>query len=264
MNMESGYPRKNAATILPIAVFVLSLAIISCGGGGGGGGSTGLTGGSTNATGSTSGGDGPLGCSLDLHVPNYDRDTDPSTSEPNQLHWWDHFPLKVYFSSEPTIAGQNAADLAMAGFEGWNTPAGANLVEKVNSASGADVVIDFQHQAPPPGGGDVLGQTGWSYNPQTFQVSSATISLLTWDNMSSAEANGFRRTAMHEYGHVLFLGGHSEVTADVMFPSGPADQFTPLTTRDNNSLKTAYCDSVADRSRSRARYTGPLAHKTIN
>lgn len=263
--MESSYPRKNKV-ILPIAAFVLSLAIISCGGGGGGGGSTGLTGGSTNATGSTGSttGDGPLGCSLDLHVPNYDQETDPSTHDPNQLHWWDHFPLKVYFSSEPTIAGQNAADVAMAGFQGWNTPAGTNLVQKVNSPSGADVVVDFEHQTSPPGGGDVLGQTGWSYNPQTFQVSSATVTLLTWDNMTNAQVNGFRRTAMHEYGHVLFMGGHSEASADVMYPSGPVDQFTALTTRDNNSLKTAYCDSFADRSRSRAKYTGPLVHKTIN
>lgn len=248
---------RRAGAWLPIVVFVGALALISCGGGGGGGSSsTGVTGASTGQTASTTGtttGNGPLGCALDLFSPNYCEETDPGSDEPNTIHWWDHFPLKVYFTSDPTIQGQQLSTVCLAGFNAWASVAGENVAVQVGTEGEADVVITFQNLASIPGGGQWIGQASWSYNPITREVGSADITLRTWDGMTLAEvADGLRRTAQHEYGHVLFMGGHSEAGADTMFPSGPVDVYTALTTRDQNSLNTAYCGSFADRAPGRA------------
>lgn len=282
-NLKAG---KAAGAWAPIAVFVVALLAISCGGGGGGGstsatgGSTGqttsstggnttggsTTGGTTSTTGSTTGGapDGPLGCSLDSYSPNYCQETDPGSGQPNKVHWWNHIPLKVYFNTDPTIQGQLLSTVCMNGFNAWSVVAGENVATIVGSAGQADVVITFDNLPSAPGGGQILGQAQWSYNPTTMQVNSATILLKTWNGMTLAEvADGLRRTAQHEFGHVIFMGGHSETSADTMYPSGPIATYTPLTTRDENSLNTAYCGSFADRSPGRGSQ-GPWVTETIS
>lgn len=263
-HMGLGHPSKNTAGYLAIAAFVVSFVLISCGGGGGGGSSSsGATGGSTGATSSTSG-NGPLGCSLDEYTPNYDNETDPSTSTHNSIYWWNHFPLKVYFNSDPTIQGQSGVAVAMSGFNAWSATAGTTVAVQVNSASDADIVVTFENHANAPGSGGTLGQTSWSYVPSTHRTTSATMDLVTWDTMTLAQmADGLRHTAQHEFGHVLFLGGHSTASADTMYPWSSIDTYSALTTRDNNSLNTAYCGSFSNRSISRA-YEGPLAHATIS
>jgi len=266
--MGTAYPSKNAAGFLAVAAFVVSFVLISCGGGGGGGssssgGSTTSTNTSSTNTGSTTG-NGPLGCSLASYSPNYDAETDPSTHIPNTVHWWNHFPVKVYFQSSPQINSQDVVTIVMNGMNAWSTPAGVTLVTQVNSSGSADVVVSFTNLTHEPGAGDTLGQTSWSYDPSTSRITSATMELMTWTGMSNAQLqDGLRRTAQHEMGHALFMGGHSTDPLDTMYPSGPDDAYTALTTRDDNSLLTAYCGSFVSRSPSREP-TGPLAHATIS
>lgn len=136
--------------------------------------------------------------------------------------------------------------VAMNGFAGWNSFAGTNLVTQVFTSGEADVVVTFENSANMPGGW--IGQANWNYFPFNMQAVSATIKLKTWDSMTLGQArDGFRRTAQHEMGHVLFLGGHSASSLDNMYPSGTVDIFEALTQRDGNSLLTAYCNSFGNR-----------------
>ncbi len=138
----------------------------------------------------------------------------------------------------------------MSGFAGWNSFAGTNLVTQVFTQGEANVVVSFENLASQPGGGTWVGQANWQFFPFNRQAVSATITLRTWNGMTLNQAsNGLRRTAQHEFGHVLFMGGHSAVSTDNMYPSGTIDAFQALTQRDGNSLLSAYCGSFANRSR---------------
>ena len=75
-----------------LAVLVTA-SVWSCGGAGGGdpiggGGGDGI---------------GPLGCRLDEYSPNYLQTEDPSTDIPNDVHWWDSFPIRVYFANDAAM-----------------------------------------------------------------------------------------------------------------------------------------------------------------
>jgi hypothetical protein len=242
----------------PLVVFVVALLLISCGGGGGGGGSTGVTG---SDTGSTSG-VGPLGCSLSLFSPNYLQVDDPSSGNPNQVHWWDHFPIRVYFTSTPTLQGQSLAAVSLAGFNAWSEVAGKTVAIQVFSESQADLVVSFENLGGPPGDGDWVGQTSWSFSPSTKETFESEMTLRTWNGMTANQvANGLRGTAQHEFGHAIFLDGHSNNSQDSMYPFGSITTYTPLTTRDENSLATSYCGSFDNRAPSLVK--GPVITKTI-
>jgi hypothetical protein len=215
-------------------------AAMSCAGTGGSG-ADGDTGGN--------GSDGPLGCSLDTFAPNYLRATDPSTGERNSVHWWDHFPLRVYFRSNPTIQGQSLVDVSLAGFNAWSSVSGKTMAVQVSSPDNADVVVTFENLSAPPRNSDFLGSTSWTYNPSTLETVEAEVTLRTWNGITAGQvANGFRSTAQHEFGHAIFLAGHSPYEADSMYPFGNINTYTSLTTRDENSLLTTYCGSFQDRS----------------
>lgn len=236
-----------------LAVLVTA-SVWSCGGAGGGdpiggGGGDGI---------------GPLGCRLDEYSPNYLQTEDPSTDIPNDVHWWDSFPIRVYFANDGTLQGQQLSDVAMAGFNSWSSSAGQTLAVEVATESQADVVVSFQNVQDQPGGGDFVGQTSWTYSPSTRQTFGADMILRTWDGMTANQvANGLRRTAQHEFGHVLFLSGHSPNSEDTMYPFGTVNTYTALTEQDENSLLSAYCGSFEDRGRGRAP-TGPVVKKTIS
>jgi hypothetical protein len=251
---------KETSPFLPIAIFAVALALMSCGGGGGdGGGLTGTSNGSTNGT----SGDGPLGCPLDSYAPNYLEENDPSTGEPNEVHWWNHFPLNVYFSSAPTFQNQDVNSIVLAGMNAWSEVSGVTMASEVQTQSQADVVITYVHVNSAPTN-TWLGQTSWSFSPSTAQTFDAETQLKIWDTMTVAEVtNGLRHTAQHEFGHVLFLGGHSPFPSDSMYPSGSTNEYKPLTQRDANSLLTAYCGSFSNRSAS-SKPTEPLKRRTIS
>lgn len=243
---------------LPLIVFTAALLLMSCGGGGGGG-STGVTGADTGST----SGVGPLGCPLNSFSPNYLQVDDPGSGDPNQVHWWDHFPIRVYFTSNPTVQGQPLATVSMNGFNAWSAVAGKTIAVQVGSENDADVVVSFQNLSAPPGDGDWVGQTSWSFSPSTKETFESNMTLRTWTGMTSNQvANGLRGTAQHEFGHAIFLDGHSNQSQDSMYPFGSITTYTPLTTRDQNSLKTAYCGSFEDRAPSL--YKGPIVTKTIS
>lgn len=249
------FQKSNAG--FPLVVFIAALLIISCGGGGGGS-STGVTGADTGSTAGT----GPLGCSLDTFSPNYLQVNDPGTGDRNEVHWWDHFPIRVYFTSNPTLQGQSLVTVSMAGFNAWSEVAGKTVAVQVFSEDEADLVVSFQNQGSPPGDGDWVGQTSWSFSPTTRETFNSDMTLRTWNGMTTNQvANGLRGTAQHEFGHAIFLDGHSNRSQDSMYPFGSLGSYTPLTIRDENSLATAYCGSFDNRAPSQSR--GPVVTKTI-
>lgn len=55
---------------------------------------------------------------------------------------------------------------------------------------------------------------------------------------SGRTANGYKKTAIHEMGHLFGWMGHSSNSADIMYSS--ASEITSLTTRDKTQLKQIY------------------------
>lgn len=203
--------------------------VVGCGGGGGGTGSAAGT------------------CGTNFAIPNYAALTDPSTSAANFLVHWNVFPLKVYVASDvsKTFASvsHNASDTVDTAMQRWqNVSTGGTTYTRVNAQTGADIVVTFHDLTTAPGPGQALGVTTITYTPSTKQVTKATMTINTWQGMTSDEFFlGLAKTVTHEFGHALFISGHSPFTSDVMYwQSDPSLDGLP-TNRDQNTILTAYC-----------------------
>lgn len=200
---------------------------------------------STNDTGGNTGStDSPIRCQPTSYQPNYCRETDPSNNTANVMHWWQTYPLQIYFSASPTLHSTNINSLVLKAFNYWSNSVGFEVAVETKDLNKAHVVVDYPTSATMPGG-TWIGRATWSYLPFNMQVIFGNVYLRLWDNMTAAEvADGLRQTAQHEFGHILFMGGHSPVAADSMYPWGITDQYKSLTLRDENSYKTSYCGTV--------------------
>ncbi len=188
---------------------------------------------------------GPLGCPLDTFGPNYCEETDPSNGQVNALWWWETLPLKIHFTSAPTMQGQDLNTLALDGFNRWSSVVGRPVAVQVATAGEADVSVSYITTGTP------LGRATVGYMPFNRQAFTGTVTFKTWAGMTVAEVTqGFLSTAQHEFGHILFIGGHSPQNGDSMYPYAVPSNFVPLTQRDHDSLKTTYCDSFDQRLRS--------------
>jgi len=131
----------------------------------------------------------------------------------------------------------------MSAFNYWSSVVFKTVATKVNTQQEADVVVSYENFATMPLG-TWIGYSSWNYFPWNYQTFNGNITIRTWDNMTAQEvSNGLLQTSQHEFGHMLFLGGHSEASPDTMYPYGQTDVYKPLTQRDQNSIKTAVCDS---------------------
>ena len=190
---------------------------------------------------------GTVTCSSSFAVPNYASLTDPSTSQANFLVHWSSFPIKVFIASDVTktfnSVDHNASEVIATALQRWSdvTTGGINYTIVTNQ-SAADVVVTFRNLASAPTAGQALGVTTITYTPSTKQVTHADMTINLWNGMSSDEFFlGLAKTVTHEFGHALFISGHSPFTADVMYwQSDPALDGTP-TPRDQNTVVTAYC-----------------------
>jgi hypothetical protein len=136
----------------------------------------------------------------------------------------------------------------MAGFNAWSDVTGKAMAVQVASADSADLIVNFENLADQPRDGDFLGSTSWTYSPSSLQTFESEMILRTWNGITSTQiSNGFRSTAQHEFGHAIFLAGHSPNDEDSMYPFSNVNDFVPLSIRDENSLLTAYCGSFDDR-----------------
>lgn len=237
--------KPNAATWVVLATAV-TIGAIGCGGGGSS---------SSNST--------PLACGPNYLTPNYTEATDPGDNEPNLILTWPGFPLNVHFASEQsrTFSGNtyNTTDLFWEAMQRWVSASGNNMqVSKVSTSTNADITVNVNQLSAAPGGGGTLGFTQVTYYPSTGQIVSANVTINVWPGMSAAQfRDGLRSTSSHEFGHALFLQGHSDQTADLMYYQGSSSVDKAITTRDQNSFLTAYCGEFSSRSRSREAVGAP-------
>lgn len=209
---------------------------------------------------------GPPACGPDYATPNYARDNDPGTGAGNQLLRWRNFPLRVAFSREvvfdPGGLSISSSDMIKEAVARWGAETGGQ-VQFVYPADGSnpDVVVDVPTLGSEPGPGQFLGKTEITYEVNTGIIRSARITINTWSGMTVDQfVGGLKSTASHEFGHALFLNGHSADPADLMYFRGDQNSDSFPTTRDRNTIVTAYCGDFSLRPQGAA---GPLQTKTI-
>lgn len=219
---------------IALAAVAASLSALACIGGAGG-------------TGGGGGGGGGTACGLDYATPNYAVETDLASGERNFFLTWPRFPVTIAVRNE-VILRTPGGDVGttgpiLNGMDAWTSSSGERVAYRLlDPGAAADIVVTVQQVAAQPGAGEFLGRTNVTYDPSTRELVRAELTVRVWPGMSLQEATaGLRTTSAHEFGHALFLVGHSERPTDLMYYRGSADDDKPVQTRDLNSLLTAYC-----------------------
>lgn len=173
-------------------------------------------------------------CSDGAFSPSYAADVD--------LDRWLSLPVKVYFANTVTFGDTDLETVIRAGFDEWGEATGGVVNYRVvNSAGEANIVVTIEVLPGRPAGGDELGGTDTLVGGD--RISSATIRLDVWNGMTREDVfDGLKSTAAHEMGHALGIASHSDDPNDVMYPSHGSDEGILVSTRDANTLKSAYCD----------------------
>lgn len=198
---------------------------------------------------------GGLQCGPTYATPNYVAGTDPGNGQANFVLYWPSYPVNLYFANSDSRdfgAGPvSTTDTFLQGFQKWlNASGGDASFTIVTNQLAAQITFEVLTISGPPGAGEVLGVTNVTYYPSNSQLVSAHIKVNVWPGMTQAQfVEGLRHTITHELGHALFMQGHSNVLADVMYYQGSMNSDSPLTQRDVNSLLTAYCGQFRSRSR---------------
>ncbi len=240
------------ASLIGAALLSLSFGLTGCGGGGGGP-SIVPTATPQSTTNDTS-------CSQ-TYTPNYRVDLAKTTDNP-LLHWT-LFPLHVYFSTNGAYTAARKT-LAVQGFNRWVTATGSNGVtyQVVNSADQANVVVNFYTFTG--GAGDRLGYTNVTYDPTTNIIIATSKDPVQINVGFTGSDYNDTLTAAHEFGHALGINGHSADTHDLMYFEGNDNYGGTITTRDLNTMLTAYCGNFNKNPNARtAPQTGPLKTVTI-
>lgn len=230
------------ALLLGISGFIAPL--LGCGGGSGNASAAASRGSiTTNQTaGSLTSPSASDACSADTFSPNFANLIHP-------LYHWTRFPVKVYFAGTVVITNPDGTksdlrDVAMSGFQEWSDVTnGQVVIQTTSDAASADIVVHLDSLKALPTASDILG-IEQSTLDSLGNMQHADIKLNTWPGMTEQNIASFQETAAHEFGHALGINGHSDNPADVMYPSHSLYVFKPLSQRDINTFKTAYCLSA--------------------
>lgn len=173
------------------------------------------------------------GCSLATYSPNFGAEADPASGTPNHLYHWNALPAQVYFVPGDYVTADRKAQ-ALAGFDWWALATGQPaLYQETAQQSAASIVVQFEAR----------GQTGYGaiteyhFNSKQ-QMQDATI---TFNMTYLTDTASIVPVAAHEFGHALGIAGHSNDHGDVMSSSPEVYTRTQLSTRDINTMQTAYC-----------------------
>ncbi|MCG9894086.1 MAG: hypothetical protein MH204_01250 [Fimbriimonadaceae bacterium] len=226
-----------------------TVALIACGGGAGGGAGR--------------------ACGNDFLTPNYLSENDPADGDPNRVLFWPGFPIRYVIQNAPewnfgsgTVFGTS---LTTASMNRWQTATDGGVDwQAVASESQAELVVRFNQVASEPGAGGTLGSTTLSFFVDTGEIVSASVTINHWPGMTEAQVrDGLMSTISHELGHALFISGHSTDEADLMYWRAPTDRDKAITTRDNNSIRSAYCNDFRNRGRSLPDSRRPIRTITV-
>lgn len=180
------------------------------------------------------------GCTSESFLPNF--------SKTIMLYHWNKFPLHVYFENSGVVTKDDGTQVdlipvALTGLNEWVTATGDGIAYDVTSDPKlANVTVHFTSLNSSPTEKDLLGvEQSAIFADGTMK--SADIQFSIWSGMTSQNVSGFQETCAHEFGHALGLNGHSEDSRDVMFAVHLTNTMKPLSVRDVNTMKTAYCNS---------------------
>ncbi|MEZ5162589.1 MAG: hypothetical protein R2688_02345 [Fimbriimonadaceae bacterium] len=162
-------------------------------------------------------------------------------------------PLRVYYPNEEvrTYGGTiyRSNDLADVALNRWKTASNneATFTQGLGPLD-ADITLTMNTIGSQPGAGGTLGSTQITYFPSSGTIASAEITINVWPTMTEAQfTQGMVRTMNHEFGHALFMQGHSDEVSDVMYYLANPNVDLALTTRDINTFLTAYCGEFSTR-----------------
>lgn len=176
-------------------------------------------------------------CSLDSFTPNYARNVD-------NLLEWPSFPVTIFFVRDASYS-QSRQNIAQAGFDQWvDATGGALSYQIVSSTADADITVKFD-----PSTANGLTELHFS----GLQMRSADMEI----GVQNLAASDIQCVAAHEFGHALGINGHSDDADDLMYPVHVVGDTCVVTTRDLNTMKTAYCDVFTRSVRRRTQVSGP-------
>lgn len=187
-------------------------------------------------------------CASTFITPNYADADDPQTGRDNVLLRWPAFPVKVYFRNEATLpGGASAQGLWNEAADRWESVAGTTLFATTGSETDADIVVEFRSHSSTPIGAN-RATTSVTWDPTQRMLKRAETIIGVWPTMTPDQAGpGFRGLLTKQIGHALFLRGSSPNAEDAMFATTNLSEDRPLSTRDRNSLLTAYCSQFRRR-----------------
>lgn len=184
---------------------------------------------------------------------------DEDAFEPNyvavldgQLYHWDHVPVRASFDLPDNWAVlYDGQPLHTQAVNEWNvaeykgTP--VQMLRTVSWGSSTDVAVAFVQRLF----GSTLGETRYTYSPTTLRMVDAEITIALSDTLGPMTADEIRAVMAHELGHAIGIGGHSNTSTDLLYPTL---QHPPQVAgvRDLNTMKTAYPSCFGGRSILRA------------
>ena len=173
-----------------------------------------------------------------LFIPNY-------VSSLDLLLHWNHLPARVSFHKPADFAGYGwSATVCEDAAAEWNQPGKQALTQVVPYGQPADVVVEFVGRANFSGGPNSTGITNASYNTATYQIASEAIEITPVEPVAFGNgylsSNDAQVTIAHEIGHAIGIQGHSPYSDDLMHSTFNMGQDYRPTTRDLNTVMTAY------------------------
>ena len=165
------------------------------------------------------------------------------------LHW-SRLPVRACFLPGP-LATDTRRKAVLTGFDRWTLTTGGRIsYTVVDSVKIADITVDFDPHAALPGTGNVSGHTIMLFSGTVLRKAQMMLAV------GSVESDDLSNTAAHEFGHALGIDGHSDNSADLMYPELTRIIYIGLpslptlprlpSARDVNTLRLCYPSLLAD------------------